>query len=69
MRKVFMDISRPFGNHGSISRAAFDTTRANGTLNKFSYFSICSNYFIFDTALEEEADVNEEGNEDCPAVL
>lgn len=64
-------MGQTFGNHGSISRAAFRyDTAANGTLkSEFSYFSICSNYFIFDTALEEEADVNEEGNEDCPAVL
>ena len=33
------------------------------------YFSILSDYSDFNTDLEEEADVNEEGNEDCSAVL
>ena len=37
--------------------------------SEFSYFSICSNYFDYDADLEEEADVNEEGNEDYFASL
>ena len=44
--------------------------RRNGTFkSEFSYFSICSNYFDYDADLEEEADVNEEGNEDYFASL
>ena len=37
--------------------------------SEFTYFSIWSDYSDFNTDLEEEADVNEEGNEDCSAVL
>lgn len=49
----------------------FDTAPPpNGTFkSEFSYFSICSNYFDYDADLEEEADVNEEGNEDYFASL
>lgn len=60
-------MGQTFRNYGSISRTAFRyDTAADGTFkSEFSYFSICSNYLDFDTDLEEEADVNEEGNEDC----
>ena len=45
-------------------------TATNGIFKSEStYFSICSDYSDFNTDLEEEADVNEEGNEDCSAVL
>ena len=49
----------------------FDTTPPPmAFLNQsLTYFSICSDYSDFNTDLEEEADVNEEGNEDCSAVL
>lgn len=59
-------MGKTFGDHGSISGAVFRYgTAADGTFkSEFSYFSICSNYFDFDTDLEEEADVNEERNED-----
>ena len=36
---------------------------------KFSYYCIGSNYTDFDTDLEAEANINEEGNEDCSAIL
>ena len=58
-------------NYGSISWTAFRyDTAANGIFKSEStYLSICRDYSDFNTDLEEEADVNEEGNEDCSAVL
>ena len=49
----------------------FDTTPPpDGALkSKFSYYCIGSNYTDFDTDLEAEANINEEGNEDCSAIL
>lgn len=44
--------------------------RPDGALkSKFSYYCIGSNYTDFDTDLEAEANINEEGNEDCSAIL
>ena len=65
MRKEFMDIGE------DLFRSAFRyNTAANGIFkSEFTYFSIWSDYSDFNTDLEEEADVNEEGNEDCSAVL
>lgn len=60
-------MGKTFCNYGSIPWTAFRyDTATDGTFkSEFSYFGICSNYFDFDTDLEEEADVNEERNEDC----
>lgn len=60
-------MGKTFRNYGAISGTVlrYDIT-TNGTFkSEFSYFNICSNYFDFDTDLEEEANVNEERNEDC----
>ena len=59
-------------NHGVFSNS--DVTDAVSYTHlifksEFTYFSIWSDYSDFNTDLEEEADVNEEGNEDCSAVL
>ena len=64
-------MGQTFCDYGSIPRSAFRyNTAANGIFkSEFTYFSIWSDYSDFNTDLEEEADVNEEGNEDCSAVL
>lgn len=72
MRKEFTDIGEDlsqlwFDSPGQL----FDTAPPPMAhfKSEFSYFSICSNYFDYDADLEEEADVNEEGNEDYFASL
>ena len=65
-------MGKTFGDYGSISGISFFryNTAANGIFkSEFTYFSIGSDYSDFNTDLEEEADVNEEGNEDCSAIL
>ena len=64
-------MGQTFGNHGTISGAAFcyDTAPDGALKSKFSYYCIGSNYTDFDTDLEAEANINEEGNEDCSAIL
>ena len=64
-------MGKTFRDYGSIPWTAFRyDTATDGTFkSEFSSFGICSNYSDFDTDLEEEADVNEEGNENCSATL
>lgn len=63
-------MGQTFGNHGTISGQLLIRHRPDGALkSKFSYYCIGSNYTDFDTDLEAEANINEEGNEDCSAIL
>ncbi len=72
MRREFTDIgARPLAIMVRFPGQLFDTTPPPMALLNQSLLiiSIGSDYTDFDTDLEAEADVNEEGNEDCSAVL